>query len=58
MQKCKILSGQLCFAEVRGETCRDDVKGARILLVTQLVGGPAQDSSVVQLMEGGVDELR
>ena len=42
----------------RLETCRDDVEGAGLLLVSELVGGPAQDGPVVQLVEGGVDELR
>ena len=37
------------------ETCGDDVEGAGLHLVSQVVGGPAQDGPVVQLVEGGVD---
>ena len=40
------------------ETCRDDVEGAGLLLISEVVGGPAQDGSVVQLVVGRVDELR
>ena len=34
------------------------MEGAGLFLVSQAVGGPAQDSAVVQLVEGRVDELR
>ena len=35
----------------------DDVKGAGLLLLTQIIGRPAEDSAVVQLVEGRVDQL-
>ena len=41
----------------RLETCRDDVEGAGLQLLAQVVGRPAEDGAVVQLVEGGVDQL-
>ena len=40
-----------------GLTCRDDVEGAGLQLLAQVVGRPAEDGAVVQLVEGGVDQL-
>ena len=36
----------------------DDVEGAGLLLLTQIISSPAEDSAVVQLMEGRVNQLR
>ena len=38
-------------------TCRDDVEGAGLRLLTQLIGRPAEDGAVVQLVEGRVNQL-
>ena len=38
-------------------TCRYDVCSAGLLLLPETVGGPAEDGPVVQLVEGGVDQL-
>ena len=39
-------------------TCGDDVEGAGLRLLPQVIGRPAEDGAVVQLMEGRVDQLR
>ena len=36
----------------------DNVEGAGLLLLTQVIGCPAEDSAVVKLMEGRVNQLR
>ena len=38
-------------------TCRDDVEGAGLRLLSQLIGRPAEDGAVVQLVEGRVNQL-